>query len=463
MKTLKDIRFWILLFFLIRLFNITQAPLETAHNWRQVTGNMVARNFYEIDANILYPRLDFAGNSEGIAGTEFPLMNYFHFVLSKAFGFQHWYGRLINLIMASIGLFYFFKIIRRFFSQEHAFYATMVLLFSLWFSYSRKSMPDLFSFSLCIMSLYYGLRFLYDNSNVKNGLLYFLLGCLGVLSKIPSAYIFIILLIPFLDKKILIRPKIILGLLSVLLLVPSIWWYFYWVPYLTKTYGFDHYFMGDPIGVGAKELLLHFGETSKKFYADALGYIGFGLFFCALVYSMIKKEKKVLIVFTLTSVLFLLFMFKSGYNFAHHSYYVLPYIPVMAFVLGWALTELRKPSVTYILLALIAIENVANQQHDFFTKESEKHKLELETILDQYSDRTDLIAISGSPNPQEMYFAHRKGWIFNENEVNNPGFIKKIQAGGCKLIVVNKHHFDRSFNNFKTIYEDKNYRLFRIE
>ena len=37
------------LFFLIRLIGITNPPLEIAHNWRQVTGLMVARNYLEID------------------------------------------------------------------------------------------------------------------------------------------------------------------------------------------------------------------------------------------------------------------------------------------------------------------------------------------------------------------------------------------------------------------------------
>jgi len=36
-----DIRFWIFLFFLIRLVGITNAPLETGHNWRQSFTNMI--------------------------------------------------------------------------------------------------------------------------------------------------------------------------------------------------------------------------------------------------------------------------------------------------------------------------------------------------------------------------------------------------------------------------------------
>ncbi|MEZ4938774.1 MAG: glycosyltransferase family 39 protein [Crocinitomicaceae bacterium] len=457
---MKDIRFWIVLFFVIRLFNITQAPLEISHNWRQVTGNMIARNFLETDANIFYPRLDFAGEKDGITGTEFPLMNYLHYGISKVFGYQHWYGRLINLILASLGIWYFFRIVRRFFTEEHAFYASLILLFSLWFSFSRKSMPDIFSISLCMMSLYYGLRYLYDQKGVKDLLLYFILGTLGILSKIPSAYIFILFFLPMLDKKIPLKSKNWFAMTSILILLPSIWWYFSWVPHLNEQSGFVHYFMGDPILVGAKEIMANLGQTSMKFYADAMGYIAFILFVGALFWAIKMKEKKVIIIFGLVSFTFVLYIFKSGYNFPHHSYYILPFVPALAFVLGWGLTQIPKKAVVYSALGIIAIENVANQQHDFFTKDSEKHKLKLESILDQFSGKDDLIAISGAPNPQEIYFAHRKGWIFNENDLQSNEFLKKIDEGGCKLVVINKHHFDQVIEGSEKIFEDEDYRIY---
>ena len=51
-KILKDIRFWLIFFFIIRLISITNPPLEILHNWRQTTVTMVARNFLEINSNI---------------------------------------------------------------------------------------------------------------------------------------------------------------------------------------------------------------------------------------------------------------------------------------------------------------------------------------------------------------------------------------------------------------------------
>lgn len=105
------IEFWIVLFFLIRLVGITNLPLEVGHNWRQITGLMVARNYLEVDANIAYPRVDDNCGQTGIIGMEFPSMNYIYFLIAKVFGYSHWYGRLINLLFSSLGVLFFYKLL----------------------------------------------------------------------------------------------------------------------------------------------------------------------------------------------------------------------------------------------------------------------------------------------------------------------------------------------------------------
>ena len=140
-RILKDIRFWIVIFFLLRLIGITNPPLEVGHNWRQTTVTMVARNFVEVDNNILYPRIDIAGEKTGITGMEFPLLNYLIYGLSKLFGYQHWYGRLINLLISSFGLWFFFKLVRKYFTEEVAFNATIILAVSIWFTPCPKLVP----------------------------------------------------------------------------------------------------------------------------------------------------------------------------------------------------------------------------------------------------------------------------------------------------------------------------------
>ena len=103
----QDIRSIIVFFFLICLFGITNPPLERNHNWRQVTTNMYARNFLEIDNNILYARVDMAGDLTGITAKEFPFFNYLIYMAAEVFGWQHWYGRLISLVITCFGIYFF--------------------------------------------------------------------------------------------------------------------------------------------------------------------------------------------------------------------------------------------------------------------------------------------------------------------------------------------------------------------
>ena len=229
---------------------------------------MVARNFLEVDNNILYPRLDVAGAKTGITGMEFPLLNYLTYLFSEMFGYQHWYGRLINLIVSSIGLWYFFILVRKYFNPKTAFNATLILLFSIWFSYSRKIMPDTFSMSFILASIYYGSNYL-DNKSPKNSfynlLLYIFLSTLGMLSKLPSAYLLALFILFIFNYRIKLTRKIYFSIASIISIsIPSIW-YFYWVPYLVETYNFWYFFMGNTFIEGARNLLKHFTETIENF------------------------------------------------------------------------------------------------------------------------------------------------------------------------------------------------------
>ena len=210
---LRDIRFWIVFFFLLRLYGITNPPLESAHSWRQTTVTMVARNFYEVDNNPLYPRIDIAGEKTGITGMEAPVLNYCIYVMAEVFGYQHWYGRFINLLVSSFGLYFFYRLLRKYFSEETAFYAAMILCVSIWFAYSRKIMPDTFSMSLLIMGFYYGSNYIERDEKKKQWMWLvacFALTALGVLAKLPSGYCLILWSLYLTNKCIPIRRRAIL-------------------------------------------------------------------------------------------------------------------------------------------------------------------------------------------------------------------------------------------------------------
>ena len=439
-NTLLDIRFWLVLFFLIRLFHITNPPLEVSHNWRQTTVTMVARNFYETNSDIMYPRLDIGGDKTGITGMEFPVLNYLIYLISLVFGYDHWYGRLINLIVSSIGIWFFFKLIKKHFDKDLGFFSSIVLLFSIWIAFSRKIMPDTFSTSLIIMCIYYASNY-FDSKRFFNLFLYALFCLIGLLAKIPVGYLLVLLSLFVFNKKYEPREKLLFSIASLIIIIPVVYWYFYWVPHLNTVFGFTHFFMGNTLDNGAKEIFTHLFETCFNFFDSSIKYVGF-IFFTIGLFFIYKKQNKILaLIFGLTAIGFSIVIFKSGFAFYHHNYYIIPFVPVMALVCGYGLMQIKNNKWRYIFLIIISLEGVMNYQDDFFIKDDDLAIYDLEKDFDGISNKEDLILINSGNKPTPMYFAHRKGWVTFNDSIKTPRYLNKLKQKGLKFIVILKRSF----------------------
>ncbi len=459
----RDVRFWIVVFGIIRLYGITNAPLEIAHSWRQVTVNMVARNFVENDANVFYPQVDMAGEKTGITGMEFPLLNYLIYLISKLFGFQHWYGRLINLIISSIGIFYFYKLIERYFTKQLAFNASIFLLSSIWFAYSRKIMPDTFSVSLVMAGLYYASQYL-SKGNIFRLLLSFSLLCLGVLSKLPAGYMLAfvpLMMFPFAQQPLKRFLALCLVLLSIGIL--NALWYFYWVPHLVETYGYWHFYMGTSLRQGFSEIIHNLLPTSEKFYSDAMKFSGFILFIAGIVLSILHKNKKMLWIFVLGSLAYSLVVIKGGRTFYLHSYYIIPFVPLMALVAAWSLQFIKSVRIIQLLMFLVIAEGILNQMHDFRINTREQHVLRLENIADLEIPKHDLMVINGDVNPRDLYFTHRKGWTIANDQLR-PNTLDSLRKLGCRFLIFDKTNDLPHYRFLYPIrYQDSDYVIFSLE
>jgi hypothetical protein len=461
---LKDIRFWIVLFFLIRMYGITLPPLEVGHNWRQTDGLMIARNFYERDANILYPTVDVAGEKSGIVGSEFPLLNYLVYLVSVIFGYEHWYGRMIVLFFSSIGVFFFYKLIRKYFGEPPAFNASIILLVSLWFSYSRKNIPDVFAVSLCLISLYCAVAYL-ESGRLKHLLIFFGLALLGCLAKILAATILTVLLIPVLNPEHPFRRKAVLAFFSSLILMGVSWWYFIWVPHLNTTYGLgSHFFMGMTYMEGFKSIWEGLPQVLKRFYETTLKYTGFLAFLTGIFFMIRKKEKLAMAVFLLPFLSFLILMVKTGASVIGDKYYVLTVIPSMAFVAGWGLAQLERTKLVTIALIIISIEGIADQIYDFRIRQPFKSLESLEAIMDGISERDDLIAVNNEVhNPTIMYFAHRRGWGTPNNYLQDSVFINDIKSKGCKYIVIARKHYGDVELAYPVVHDSEYFKIYSLK
>jgi 4-amino-4-deoxy-L-arabinose transferase-like glycosyltransferase len=458
---LTDIRFWLVIFFILRLVGITNAPLEIGHNWRQSLTNMIARNFLENGANILYPMIDMAGEKSAIIGSEFPFFNYLIYLFSYLFDSSHWYGRLINLVFSSLGLYFFYKLVKQLLDKRTAFNATIVLTTSIWFAFSRKIMPDTFSIAFLITGLYYAYSFL-KNGYKSSLLLFFILCTLGMLCKIPALSLFSVIAIVIFLKEISVHRRIVICSAAVLSFSIVCLWYFYWVPYLLKTYHYQLYFTKG-ISEGLREIIPLFPELLEKFYFSSLhSYIAFICFIIGL-FLFIKNENKLKkFSIGIITFVFVLFIIKTGSVFPLHSYYIIPFTPVMALLVGYFIKQIPL-KFQYILLGLIAIEGIVNQQHDFFIKESQVYKLKLEKKVEKFIAREDLIVINGGQSPQDIYFSHRKGWTVDNVLIMTPCYLDSLTDLGAKYLIVDMSHFDQKFIQYESIYSDNHYSIYKLK
>lgn len=462
-KTATDIRFWILLFFVLRLYGITDPPLEVAHSWRQCFTNAVALYYYEHGNSFFYPSAAIFGNSKGIVGTEFPLFSYLIFIVAKLVGYAHWYGRLINLVVSSIGIYYFYRCVLESGNKKLAFYSTLLLLTSVWFIFSRKSMPDTFSVSLTIIGIYYGIIYFKDNKKLPL-LLYFLFATLGILSKIPSLFLLSFFLYFFLSKTYSLRSKIIFSVVSIATVVIVSFWYFIWVPYLESLEG-NRLFFPKSITEGLNELSLHIGEGLEKFYFVAFqSFAGFFLFLLGIYFSLKNRLRRELLVLSALTIVFLLFIIKTGAVFPTHSYYIIPYVPVMALVAAYGLLNINQEWLKLFLISFVLIESLLNQQDDFKIKKDEWAKLNLSSIADSVSDSGDLIAVSGGESPQFIYFTDRAGWRLKNEELKQTDLIDSISKKGCKYLFLDKKGIDiiNLHLSYKVVYEDEYFLIMEL-
>ncbi len=262
-----DVRVWILFLFLARLENINLPPLDE-HSWRQTITLGVARDFIEVDPNLFEPRTVICDSRDGIQAQEFPFFNYCISGLWMVFGQQNWCYRLFNLLVSSIGLFYFSKIVRRLTDERTAFASTVLFGVSVAYMYARKGMPDVFAVSLVLIGIEYGYRYL-EQKKARPFICFVGFTSLGLLCKMPSACVMGLLAPAFILKtgEAKFKLRLLYGAMSAVMMMAL--WYFVWVPWAEMKYRFPLFFPAS-LKEGLAQLIAQKTDTISRFYPIAL-------------------------------------------------------------------------------------------------------------------------------------------------------------------------------------------------
>jgi len=455
----KDIRFWLAFFFLVRLCGITNPPLDGNHHWRQVLTASIARNFYELEPGILYPHIDYAfGEHHGLIASEFPLFSWLISAVSRIVGYDHWYGRLINLIVSTVGLWFFYRVLKLFFSERHAFYSTFFLTISVWFAFARKVMPDTFSMSLMIIGFYYAVLYVREGKWWQV-FLFFLLASTGGLCKLPVAFALVFPGIFVLDAKLGWQRRLVLLATCAASALVICWWYFVWIPELISRGGHSLYFIKS-LGEGFSELLQHKGELVRRFLFDNTKSYLLTAVAIAGCFMLLRADKRWRIALLASLPLILFFMLKTGEVFALHNYYQIPLVPLTCVAAGFFIIKIPVKW-GWIIGVVVLAESMINQIGDLSYPHRRAYKIQLEEIMNRFTSPNDMIAVVGDLNPVDLYFAHRRGWIVDQHEVTEER-ITDLRSKNCQLLLLPKRHFHVELG-LKVLYEDENFAVYELK
>jgi hypothetical protein len=160
-------------------------------------------------------------------------------------------------------------------------------------------------------------------------------------------------------------------------------------------------------------------------------------------------------------VVFGLFIIKTGAVFPLHNYYIIPFVPLMALFAGYAIDRIPL-KFQYMVLGIIAIESIANQQHDFRIKDSQLYKLELEKITEKVIPEEDLIIINGGQSPQDIYFSNRKGWTVDYADILKLELLDSLTKLGAKYLIVDLTRIDQFPTDQAAVYSDSHYSIYKL-
>ncbi|MBC6993912.1 glycosyltransferase family 39 protein [Neolewinella lacunae] len=456
--------FWAVLLFLSGLFFL-DLPFHGDHVQRQAVTATIARNFYELGLNPMYPTMNICGEtSPNYFATEFPFLQILMTFGYYIFGEEYWIGRLINWAVYCLGLWFFAGLCDKLMKRPVGLFSMLFMVGSIATMFGRKIMPDTFSVALVTIGVY----FLYDY--LQRGRHWWLilggvLVALGVLSKIPSVVVICLLSVPVLTREISWRRKVnvfvVLGIGGLL----SAGWYFAWMPHLqalTRCAPLIY-----PVSLAEGFRIFFFdalGDSLHRFHILAFcGPIPAYLFLAGVALAVYRREWKILAGTLAYALIFLLFIFKTGPVFSTHNYYVIPFIPLMALYAGKMLSQPWLPR----WLALVIVLGLAYQPLSYGYRDinlvPEIPALELDALLTAAGvPKDELIMVHDVwMNPTNMYYAHRRGWFADGSTLDHHNWMVSYRRLGLRFLVVDKSRYDKPLPYY-IITDDEVFRLYDV-
>lgn len=479
----KKLLLILLLALLVRLVHIN-FPISGWHSWRQADTGAIARNFYESGQSILYPQVDWAGNSNGFVESEFHIYPYIVSILYHVFGVDDMWGRIVSVIFSLFTILGLFLLVRKYVNEKTALWSAFIYaVIPMNIYFGRAFMPESAMLCCSVYGIYFFSEWI-DKNNLKNFLFATLFVSLAILIKLPTAYIGLPLLFLALNKygsRAFVNWKIILFVL--LVFIPVVLWYNHAHQLLLNG--------GVSFGIwdagtdkwGNFDLII-----TPKFYNDiflvsiAERHLTYAAFIMMIAGLFIKRRSKNELLFDwwLISVIVYFLIVAKGNNV--HDYYQLPFaLPASVFI-GKAFAKVfdfgsikesfskRRLIFSVTSIALVCLLLLSFFRMSNFIKQENINSPIFELSREMNNEDEGLVITVSSGNPVVLYNSHRKGWVAWASQIDSSFIANKINEGARYVIgekgeLKSEQDFERIqslMGNYKTIKNEDGYYIIEL-
>jgi 4-amino-4-deoxy-L-arabinose transferase-like glycosyltransferase len=398
---------------IVRLIRISQ-PYVDQWSFKQGTIAMIAENFYRNGFNIFYPQINWAGNSAGYIGTEFPLVPFLASLLYIPFGVHEWIGRSVSVTFSVAALPFFYLLVKKISNERSAVFAAVIYaLAPLSIFASRSFMSDMTSLGFSVTALYLFSEWL-DRSNNRTLLLAAAAAtALAILVKAPAAIIGLPLSYMAWEKyrwNFIRQPKVwLFACLSVIF--PAAWYAHAY--FITLTYP-PHQFAGSD-GLNLENVHFYTAVARRLVGSSLTPVVAVGM----LVGLFLPPATKYGRMFYWWLVAICFFIFIAGFG-NRHPWYQLPVVPVAAAFAGqacdFALRKIRaltqsRPAEFLSGAALVATLFVASYAYVRPLYDPWAAPLqEAGSQIDLITSPAALAVFVLDGDSSGVYYSRRKGW-----------------------------------------------------
>lgn len=417
--------------------------LISFHAWRQTQTQTTINNFYEEDFNILNPRINNRGNTDGILRMEFPLMQWLIAASYKIFGSHIIITRIFIFIIGLFSILGIFKLLLHVFKNE------LLALIGAWtfnfspsfFYYTINPHPDNFALCCSIWGLVFFFMWI-DNKTLKNIFLSTLFLSLGALCKLPFVLYYSVPLIHLLQQWFTKENKkkvIIYGCIIFSFLLFQLAWYINAIPNW-KGNGIVQGLFDNKVPIS--DIFDYLQHNLLSTLPELLLNYGSVLFFLAGFFFIVKNrsyKKPVFLVFLVWSMVISAYViFEINMIARVHDYYLFPFMPILFILVSYGAFNLVNSNYAFlkylaITLLLILPLTVYLRMHARWNPDSPGFNKDLLTYKNELRNAVpkNALCIVGNDESNVIFFYYidKKGWSFDCNSLNAHSLSIMINQG----------------------------------